>query len=73
MRLCYLNLVSAGLAVLGGILWLLLGEAVPGLVWLGVSLVWLLLAGRSLSDTERERFPFRRLARRISRLLLFGS
>ncbi len=73
MRLAHLNLWSALLSLLGSVVWLVLGEAPSGLVWLAASLVWVALAIGYARNPSTEPHPLRRLARRVSRLLLFGS
>ncbi len=72
MRLSHLNLLTALLSLLGSLIYLATGDAVVGLVWLAISLVWLVVGIYTLSRSgETEEFPLRRLARRLSRLLMF--
>jgi hypothetical protein len=72
MRLGYLNLLTALLSLAGSLFYLSAGNAVVGVVWLAISLVWLAAGFYALTrSSETEEFPLRRLARRFSRLLMF--
>ena len=74
MKLGHLNLITALLSLSGAILWMALGNVVLGLVWLGLSAVWAGAAILSLARRQTvEAAPVRRLARRISRMLLWFS
>lgn len=74
MRIAVASLVSALISFLGSLAWIATREVVPGLLWLGISLVWLIIGIRQLRRPAGiEGFPIRRLTRRFSRLLLFWS
>lgn len=73
MRLSQLNLIAALASLVGAFVLLIFGDVVGGLIWLAASVVWLVLAIFSRRRRERAPFALRRLARRLSRLLLYGS
>ena len=73
MTVSRLNLLTALLSLIGALVALFLGNALVGLLWLAITLVWLLLAVRAAGKRDYEHQPFSRLARRLSRLLLWGS
>jgi hypothetical protein len=72
VRLFYLNLVCALLSLLGSVLWLLLGDAISGLVWAGASLLWVVVAVIRVRDSNIVPDAARRIGRRLSHLLLWG-
>jgi hypothetical protein len=72
MRLGYLNLLTALLSLAGSLFYLSTGNVVVGVVWLAISLVWLAAGFYTLTRSRApEEFPLRRLARRVSRLVMF--
>jgi hypothetical protein len=72
MKLGHLNLLTALLSLVGSLIYLATGDAAVGVAWLAISLVWLAAGFYMLSRSdETEEFPLRRLARRVSRLLMF--
>lgn len=74
MRRSPLSLVTAGLCLLGALVWLALGNVVSAVLWVALSAAWLLIAivtGRRPEVIEPS--PSRRLLRRFSRLLIFWS
>ena len=73
MKLSRLNLLTALVSLAGALIFLWLGSAVVALLWLAITVVWLALALRAAGRSDVEDEPFRRLARRIYRLLLYGS
>jgi O-antigen/teichoic acid export membrane protein len=73
MRLSQLNLTAALASLTGAVVLLIFGEVAGGLIWLGASLVWLVLSIFTWRRREREPFALRHLLRRLSRLLLYGS
>lgn len=73
MRLSQFNLIAALASLAGASVLLMFGEVVGGLIWLAASAVWLVLAFFTRRKPGREPFPLRRLARRLSRLFLYGS
>ena len=74
MRRSYLSLATATFSLLGALIWMAFGRSGPGMVWLGISIGWLLAAvvQRMRSDAM-EPAPASRLFRRFSRLILFWS
>ncbi len=72
MRLSRLNVLAAVISSVAGCLWLAMGDALSGLIWLACSLVWLTLAITRRSSSISEPHPVKRLAHRISRLLLWS-
>jgi hypothetical protein len=72
MKLSRLNFVTALVAFLASGVWFAAGQNVTGVVWLACSLVWLALAIARLRSPAVEPHPASRLARRVSRLLLWG-
>jgi len=73
MRLSEFNLIAALASLVGASVLLIFGDVVGGLIWLAASLVWMALAFFTRRRPGREPFPLRRLARRLSRLFLYGS
>jgi hypothetical protein len=74
MRRSYLSLLTAILSLLGGLAGRTLGNSVSGLVWVTISIGWLLAAIVQLREPDPiEPFPAPRLFRRFSRLILFWS
>jgi hypothetical protein len=74
MRRSYPSLVTAILSLLGALTWLAFGNSVSGLLWIAISIGWLLTAIvqlRRAGDIEPSQAP--RLLRRLSRLVLFWS
>lgn len=79
--ICRLNMARWGLSaltaivsLLGGVVWLALGSTVSGLLWVGISIGWLVASIAQLRTPDKtEPFPISRLLRRISRLILFWS
>jgi hypothetical protein len=74
MRRSQLSLVTAAIVLVGAVIFLSLGQAVPGLLWVAISIGWLLTAivQRTKSDAD-EPSPRNRLQRRVSRLLRIWS
>ena len=72
MKLGYLNLLTALVSLVGALIYLFLGNTVPGLVWLLFSLFWLAAAVYStLKSNPLQPSPIRHVARRLSRMLLW--
>ncbi len=72
MKLNRLNCVTALVVFLVSAVWFATGQNVTGLIWLVCSLVWLTLALARLRSPAVEPHPSRRLARSLSRLLLWS-
>ena len=72
MTAAQVNLLAALISLAASLVWLLLGDAPSGLLWFGVSLVWFLIGVLTLNRKEPDAHPVRTLARKLSRLLLFG-
>ena len=73
MTAAKVNLVAAFLALVGGIIWTLIGDVVSGLIWLAVSVVWLAAGiAKFRQSGETEAHPIRTLARKFSRLFLWS-
>ena len=66
--------MTAGFSLLGALIWLAFGASGPGMLWLAISVGWLLTAliQRMRSDAI-EPATGSRLFRRFSRLILFWS
>lgn len=74
MRLGHLNLLTAAVSLCGSVIWMLTGNVAVGLVWFGISIVWLTIGLWTISrSSEVEGSPVQKLVRRVSRLLLFFS
>lgn len=73
MTVSRLNLLTALLSLIGALIALFAGNGFAGLVWLAITLVWLLLAVRAAWKRDYEDEPFSRLTRRLFRMLLWGS
>jgi hypothetical protein len=72
MKLARLNLLSALICTIASWFWFALGEVLAGSTWLACSLVWLFLAITRRYQPATEPHPRHRLARRLSRLLLWS-
>jgi hypothetical protein len=72
MKLNRLNLWTALVSLVASGVWFVAGQVATGFVWLVCSLVWLILAIVRLRSTVIEPDPVSRLARRLSRMLLWG-
>jgi hypothetical protein len=72
MKLNRLNFITALVAFLASGVWFATGQNVTGLIWLACSLVWLALAIARLRSSAVEPHPASRVARRLSRLLLWS-
>ncbi len=72
MKLNRLNLVTALVSLAAALVWILIGQTAAGMIWLVCSLVWVVLALAGLRSSEYEPSPARRLARRLSRMLLWS-
>jgi hypothetical protein len=72
MRVNYLNALTALISLLASGVWFAIGQSFAGLIWLVCSLVWLALAIAYLRSSAEEPNPVRRLARRLSRMLLWS-
>lgn len=72
MKLSRLNLLTALVSLCASAVWFAYGENATGLIWLVCSLVWLVLAIAHLRSSTDEPNPVRRLARRLSRMLLWS-
>ena len=72
VKLHRVNLIAALISLAGACVWFATAQTVTGMIWLVCSLVWLAsgVAHRRSLATERE--PMKRLARRVSRLLLWS-
>jgi hypothetical protein len=74
MRRSYLSLVTAILSLLAALTWLAFGNSVSGLLWIAISIGWLLTAIVQLRRAgDIEPSPVPQLLRRLSRLVLFWS
>jgi hypothetical protein len=72
MKLSRLNLLSALVSFTLGWILLAMGQSWSGIVWLICSLVWLCLSVAQRGASISEPNPARRLARRLSRLLIWS-
>ncbi len=73
MKLSRLNLLTAVVALGASLVWFATGQIATGLIWLGCSVVWLALAlYRCFRPSIGEPNPMGRLARRLSRMLLWS-
>jgi predicted anti-sigma-YlaC factor YlaD len=66
------NLWSAAISLAGALLWLGMGQAVSGLIWLVASLAWLISAMIQYRSAAHEPRAAKGLLRRFSRLLLWS-
>ncbi len=74
MRRSRLSLVSAAISLVGALIWLVMGNGASGVVWLVISIGWLVASIVQWSrSAEVEPHPGRRLVRRFSRLMMFWS
>jgi hypothetical protein len=74
MRRSHVSLVTATFSLLGAVTWLAFGRSIPGLLWLALSIGWLLTAIIQWTKSDAiEPAPVQRLLRRFSRLILFWS
>jgi hypothetical protein len=68
-----LNRVSSAISLLGAlILAFVFNRPDYGFVWLSASIVWFVMSLRKKRDSPAEPAPVRRIARRLSRLILWG-
>jgi hypothetical protein len=67
-----LNLVMAVASFVGSVGWFAIGQNPTGLIWFIGSLIWLIIAICRMRDSAEEPRPLARLARRLSRLLLWS-
>lgn len=72
MKLHRLNVLSAFISLAVSCLWLAIGQTATGFIWLVCSLIWLVLGIAHLRTSDTEPHPMRRLARRLSRLLIWS-
>ncbi len=72
MKLSRLNLLSALVSFVLSCVWLAMGQSVSGIIWLVCSLVWLALSLAPGESSATEDHPTTRLARRLSRLLMWS-
>lgn len=72
MKLDRLNLLTALVSLVASVVWLAFGQNATGLIWLVVSVVWLALALARFQSSIHEPNPASRLARRLSRMLLWS-
>ncbi len=72
MRLSRLNLLTAAVALIASVVWFAIGQVWAGIVSTACSLVWLVLAIARLRSPASEPGPARRMARRLSRLLIWS-
>jgi hypothetical protein len=72
MRRSHLSLVTAAIVLLFALIWMSLGSALRGLLWVAIGIGWLVtaLVQRRNSDAVEPR-PRGRLLRRFMRLLLW--
>ena len=74
MRHSHLSLLTAIVSLLGAFAWLAFGNPLSGLLWIAISVGWLLTAIVQLRRADAiEPSPAPRLLRRLSRLILFWS
>jgi drug/metabolite transporter superfamily protein YnfA len=66
------NLISALCSMLGGFILIVVLHSGSGFFWMIASIIWLVLALLRRGDAERLEHADRRIARRLSRLLLFS-
>jgi uncharacterized membrane protein len=72
MRTARLSFITALLSLAVAAYWIFRSNPVPAVIWLVIAVVWLGLAIKhAASEPEVEDQPVRRLARRLSRLLLY--
>ena len=67
-----LNVLSALISMVGSFTFLVTSSVPRGLIWFTISIVWFVMAARSRGKSLRVESPSRRIARRLSRLLLFS-
>ena len=73
MAVAQLNLVAAILALVGGIIWILVGDVVSGLIWVAISVLWLVVSiAKPHQSGDVESHPVRTLIRKFSRLFLWS-
>ncbi len=72
MKVSRLNLLTALLSLAGALIALFFGEVFAGLLWLAISVVWLLLAVLKARKPDYEGEPLQRLRRRLWRMLLWS-
>jgi hypothetical protein len=74
MRRSHLSLLTAIVSLMGAFAWLAFGNAFSGLLWVAISLGWLITGIIQLRKADAiEPSPASRLLRRFSRLILFWS
>lgn len=72
MRTARISFITALLSLAVAAYWIFRSNPVPAIIWLVIAVVWFGLAIKhAASEPEVEDQPFRRLARRLSRLLLY--
>ncbi|HVX65731.1 MAG TPA: hypothetical protein VHA11_03970 [Bryobacteraceae bacterium] len=67
-----LNLLTALGSLGGSAVWFATGQSATGFIWLVASLIWLGAATMRFRLPAEEPAPAKRLARRLSRMLLWG-
>jgi hypothetical protein len=72
MKVNRLNLLTALVSFAASGVWLATGQSATGLVWLICSVAWLTLAIAGFRASTDEPHPLRRLARRLSRMLIWS-
>ena len=72
MKLRHLNLLTAVVSLCASLAWFAAGQNATGLAWLAGSLVWLALSIYRLRSPSTEPEPIARMARRLSRMLLWS-
>ena len=74
MRRSHLSLLTAIASLLGAFAWLAFGNPVSGLLWIAISVGWLVTALIQLRRADAiEPSPAPTLLRRLSRIILFWS
>jgi hypothetical protein len=74
MRRSNLSLVTAVLSLLGAVAWLAFGNAAAGLLWIAISIGWLVTAiVQRIRPAQLEPLPAPKLRRRFLRLFLYWS
>jgi hypothetical protein len=72
MTLNRLNVLCALISFVASCIWLAMGQVPSGLIWLACSLGWLTLGIIRRGSSIHEPHPMRRIANRLSRLLLWS-
>ena len=72
MQLHKVHALAAAAALAGSVLWFVSAQYATGLIWLAAGAVWLAAAAKRRRSPECEPRPANRLARKLSRLLLWS-